>query len=82
LENLAKSAASDQFEELKVAWRKRAFGLVLLESDLYPHFPAYYLVLERPKLVPLVNSMVMDEHWLDLYSAEKEMVCDAVVKIK
>jgi hypothetical protein len=27
LENLAKSAASDQFEELKVAWRKRAFGL-------------------------------------------------------
>jgi hypothetical protein len=33
-------------------------------------------------LVPLINSMIMDEHWLDLYSAEKEMVCDAVVKIK
>jgi hypothetical protein len=33
-------------------------------------------------LVPLINSVVMDEDWFDLDSAEKKVFRDAVIDVK
>lgn len=82
LEHLPKRSASDQFEELKVAWGERTFRLVLLKSNLYTHLPAYYFVLEGPELVPLINSVVMDEDRLDLDCTEKTVFRDAIIDVK
>jgi hypothetical protein len=33
-------------------------------------------------LVPLINSVVMDEDWLDLNCAEKKVLRDAIIDVK